>query len=158
LADVAGQTWFQSLVVSSNGRIMPGAGALPVVEGGSVVGAIAVAGGTEEQDQRWAEVALASYRLGVNIGSDRLAAWGKGILHGRDAWDRDSGPALPGSLRSYRRAGRQCRHEPDAAPQELPRGAGQGALQLVSQHDLERPAHARVGAQSLCRPAEFPGR
>ena len=26
LAGVAGQTWFQSLVVSSNGRIMPGAG------------------------------------------------------------------------------------------------------------------------------------
>ena len=60
-AGVAGQTWFQSLVVSSNGRIMPGAGALPIVEGGSVVGAIAVAGGTEEQDQRCAEVALASY-------------------------------------------------------------------------------------------------
>ena len=61
LAGVAGQTWFQSLVVSSNGRIMPGAGALPIVEGGSVVGAIAVAGGTEEQDQRCAEIALASY-------------------------------------------------------------------------------------------------
>jgi len=61
LTGVAGQTWFQSLVVSSNGRIMPGAGALPIAEGGSVVGAIAVAGGTEEQDQRCAEVALASY-------------------------------------------------------------------------------------------------
>ena len=61
LAGVAGQTWFQSLVVSSSGRIMPGGGALPIVEGGSVVGAIAVAGGTEEQDQRCAEVALASY-------------------------------------------------------------------------------------------------
>ena len=33
LSNVAGQTWFQSLVVSSSGRIMPGAGALPVVEG-----------------------------------------------------------------------------------------------------------------------------
>jgi uncharacterized protein GlcG (DUF336 family) len=41
---------------------MPGAGALPIVEGGGVVGAIAVAGGTEEQDQRCAEVALASYQ------------------------------------------------------------------------------------------------
>src|SRR5438093_5106512 len=61
LASVAGQTWFQSLVVSSNGRIMPGAGALPIVEGGSVVGAIAVAGGTDDQDQKCAEVALASY-------------------------------------------------------------------------------------------------
>jgi uncharacterized protein GlcG (DUF336 family) len=61
LAGVAEQLWFQSLVVSSNGRIMPGAGALPIVEGGNVVGAVAVAGGTEDQDQRCAETALASY-------------------------------------------------------------------------------------------------
>ena len=61
LAGVAGQTWFQSLVVSSNGRIMPGGGALPIIEGGTVVGAVAVAGGTEDQDQRCAEVALALY-------------------------------------------------------------------------------------------------
>src|ERR1041384_2783736 len=61
LAGVAGQPWFQSLVVSSNGRIMPGAGAIPIMEGGVVVGAIAVAGGTEDQDQRCAEGALASY-------------------------------------------------------------------------------------------------
>ena len=61
LAGVADQTWFQSLVVSSHGRIMPGAGAVPIVEGGTVVGAVAVAGGTEDQDQRCAEVALASY-------------------------------------------------------------------------------------------------
>jgi uncharacterized protein GlcG (DUF336 family) len=61
LAGMASQTWFQSLVVSSNGRIMPGGGALPVVEGGNVVGAIAVAGGTDDQDQKCAEEALASY-------------------------------------------------------------------------------------------------
>lgn len=62
LAGVAGQTWFQSLVVSSNGKIMPGGGALPIVEGGNVVGAIAVAGGTDDQDQKCAEVALAAYQ------------------------------------------------------------------------------------------------
>lgn len=62
LASVAGQTWFQSLVVSSNGRIMAGGGALPIVEGGNVVGAIAVAGGTDDQDQKCAEVALAAYQ------------------------------------------------------------------------------------------------
>jgi len=61
LAGIAGNPWFQSLVVSSNGRIMPGGGALPVVEGGTVVGAVAVAGGTDDQDQNCAEVALASY-------------------------------------------------------------------------------------------------
>ncbi len=61
LSSVAGQTWFQSLVVSSNGRIMPGGGAIPIVEGGNVVGAIAVAGGTDEQDQQCAEAALAAY-------------------------------------------------------------------------------------------------
>ncbi len=61
LSSVAGQTWFQSLVVASSGRIMPGGGALPIVEGGHVVGAVAVAGGTDEQDQRCCEAALASY-------------------------------------------------------------------------------------------------
>jgi len=61
LAGAAAETWFQSLVVSSNGRIMPGGGALPIVEGGNVVGAVAVAGGTEDQDQRCAETALAAY-------------------------------------------------------------------------------------------------
>jgi uncharacterized protein GlcG (DUF336 family) len=40
---------------------MPGGGALPIVEADHVVGAIAVAGGTDEQDQRCAEVALATY-------------------------------------------------------------------------------------------------
>jgi uncharacterized protein GlcG (DUF336 family) len=62
LAGVAGQPWFQSLVVSSSGRIMPGGGALPIVEGGTVVGAVAVAGGTDDQDQKCAEVALAAYQ------------------------------------------------------------------------------------------------
>jgi uncharacterized protein GlcG (DUF336 family) len=61
LAGVAGQTWFQSLVVSSGGRIMPGGGAIPIVEGGAVVGAIAVAGGTDEQDQQCAQAAIAAY-------------------------------------------------------------------------------------------------
>ena len=61
LKSVASQAWFQSLVVSSNGRITAGGGALPIVEGGNVVGAIAVAGGTDEQDQRCCEAALSSY-------------------------------------------------------------------------------------------------
>src|SRR5919205_1568565 len=61
LTALAGQTWFQSLVVSSNGRIMAGGGALPIVEGGNVVGAVGVAGGTDEQDQRCCDAALASY-------------------------------------------------------------------------------------------------
>src|SRR5436190_21060473 len=61
LKGLVGQTWFQSLVVSSNGRIMAGGGALPIVEGGKFVGAVAVAGGTDEQDQRCCEVALKSY-------------------------------------------------------------------------------------------------
>lgn len=61
LTNLIGQAWFQSLVVSSNGRIMAGGGALPVVDGENVVGAIAVAGGTEDQDQRCCEAALAGY-------------------------------------------------------------------------------------------------
>jgi uncharacterized protein GlcG (DUF336 family) len=64
LASVAGQSWFQSLVVSTNGRIMPGGGAVPIVEGGCIVGAIAVSGGTDEQDQKCAEVAMSVYTNG----------------------------------------------------------------------------------------------
>ena len=57
----AGQAWFQSLVISSNGRITPGGGALPVLEGERLVGAVAVAGGTEEQDTRCCQAALGVY-------------------------------------------------------------------------------------------------
>src|SRR2546427_7092192 len=63
LAGVAGQTWFQSLVVSSNGRIMPGGGAVPIVEGGNVVGAGAVAGGAQKADQACAQMRRGWYGL-----------------------------------------------------------------------------------------------
>lgn len=61
LTGVAGQAWFQSLVVSSNGRVTAGGGAIPIVDAGRVVGAVAVAGGTDEQDQRCCEAALQKY-------------------------------------------------------------------------------------------------
>jgi uncharacterized protein GlcG (DUF336 family) len=61
LQGVAGQSWFQSLIVSSNGRVMAGGGAIPIVDGGRVEGAMAVAGGTDEQDHRCCEVALRQY-------------------------------------------------------------------------------------------------
>ena len=54
----------------SNGRVaslvLPGAtplqGGIPLIAGGSVVGAIAVSGGTDDQDQKCAQVALAAYQ------------------------------------------------------------------------------------------------
>jgi uncharacterized protein GlcG (DUF336 family) len=61
LSASAGQSWFQSLVVSSGGRIMPGGGAMPLLEGDRLIGAVAVAGGTEAQDQVCCEAALAAY-------------------------------------------------------------------------------------------------
>jgi|SRR5690348_1569789 uncharacterized protein GlcG (DUF336 family) len=61
LAGAANQPWFQSLVISSNGRITPGGGAVPVLEGDRLVGAVAVAGGTEEQDTTCCQAALATY-------------------------------------------------------------------------------------------------
>jgi len=54
LKGVAGQAWFQSLIVSSNGKVMAGGGAIPIEDGG----AFAVAGGTDEQDHKCAQVAL----------------------------------------------------------------------------------------------------
>src|SRR5687768_1688049 len=61
LKGVAGQAWFQSLIVSSNGRVTAGGGAIPIVDAGTVVGAMAVAGGTDEQDHRCCEAALRRY-------------------------------------------------------------------------------------------------
>ena len=61
LKAAAAQAWFQSLIVSSNGRVMAGGGAIPIVDGGRVAGAMAVAGGTDEQDHRCCEVALRQY-------------------------------------------------------------------------------------------------
>src|SRR5438552_3463262 len=58
LQSVTGQSWFQSLIVSSGGRITPGSGAMLVVEADRIVGAVAVAGGTDDQDQRCCEAAL----------------------------------------------------------------------------------------------------
>jgi ferredoxin len=61
LAALAGQNWFQSLVVSSQGRIMAQPGAMPIVDGVNIVGAIGVAGGTDEQDQQCCKAGLANY-------------------------------------------------------------------------------------------------
>jgi uncharacterized protein GlcG (DUF336 family) len=58
LSSAAGQAWFQSLIVSSNGKVTAGGGAIPIEDSGQIVGAIAVAGGTDEQDHRCAETAL----------------------------------------------------------------------------------------------------
>ena len=61
LKELADQPWFQSLVVSSNGRVMPAGGAVPITEAGTMVGAVSVSGGTEEQEQHCCEAALRSY-------------------------------------------------------------------------------------------------
>ncbi len=61
LSGLAGQPWFQSLVVSSSGRIMPAGGGIVIVDGVAIVGAIGVAGGTRtEQDTLCCRVALAA--------------------------------------------------------------------------------------------------
>jgi uncharacterized protein GlcG (DUF336 family) len=54
LSGVIGQAWFQSLIVSSNGKVTAGGGAIPLADGG----ALAVAGGTDEQDHHCAEAAI----------------------------------------------------------------------------------------------------
>jgi uncharacterized protein GlcG (DUF336 family) len=61
LSGVASQAWFQSLIVSSNGRVMAGGGAVPIRAAGQTVGAFAVAGGTDEQDHRFAEAGLGAF-------------------------------------------------------------------------------------------------
>lgn len=58
LAAQAGQAWFQSLMVSSGGKVMAAGGAFPITEGDNVLGAIGVAGGTENQEQECCQIAL----------------------------------------------------------------------------------------------------
>jgi uncharacterized protein GlcG (DUF336 family) len=58
LSGVAGQAWFQSLIVSSNGKVTAGGGAIPIQENGAIIGAVAVAGGTDDQDHKCCEAAL----------------------------------------------------------------------------------------------------
>ena len=61
LAAVAGQSWFQSMIVSSQGKIMAVGGGLPVLDGPQVVGAVGVSGGTEEQDHDCCRAAVEAY-------------------------------------------------------------------------------------------------
>ena len=57
---IASKPWFQSLVISTRGKIVPAEGEMPIEIGGSVVGGIAAAGGTAEQDVACCEAALAA--------------------------------------------------------------------------------------------------
>ena len=58
LGPLVNQSWFQSLVVANQGRVTPGGGAFPILEGANVLGAVGVAGGTDEQDQQCCHAAL----------------------------------------------------------------------------------------------------
>jgi len=61
LTGMAGQSWFQSLIVSTQGKIMAVAGGLPVLDSPNVVGAVGVSGGTGEQDLECCRAAVAAY-------------------------------------------------------------------------------------------------
>jgi uncharacterized protein GlcG (DUF336 family) len=61
LSGVAGQSWFQSMIVSTQGKMMAVAGGLPVLDRPHVVGAVGVSGDTEEQDQECCRAAVAAY-------------------------------------------------------------------------------------------------
>ncbi len=57
----SGQSWFQSMIVSTQGKIMAAGGGLPVLDAPNIVGAVGVSGGTDEQDQECCRAALAAY-------------------------------------------------------------------------------------------------
>ena len=59
----SGQSWFQSMIVSTQGKIMAVGGCLPVLDSPNIVGAVGVSGGTAEQDQECARAALAAYSI-----------------------------------------------------------------------------------------------
>ena len=57
LAGLSQQSWFTSLITSTQGRIMAVGGGLPIREPIGVVGAVGVSGGTAEQDQECCQAA-----------------------------------------------------------------------------------------------------
>jgi uncharacterized protein GlcG (DUF336 family) len=59
LAAQARRPWFRSLVISQRGRILPEGGAISIIEGVAIIGAIGVAGtGKAEQDILCCQAAL----------------------------------------------------------------------------------------------------
>jgi uncharacterized protein GlcG (DUF336 family) len=60
LAPQAREPWMRSLMISHRGRVMPMGGALPILDGVTIVGAIGVAGASRpEQDVLCCRAALA---------------------------------------------------------------------------------------------------
>ena len=47
---MVGRPWFQSMVISTQGKIVPADGEMPITIGGEIVGGIAAAGASNEQD------------------------------------------------------------------------------------------------------------
>jgi ferredoxin--NADP+ reductase len=65
LAPQARQPWLRSMVVSHHGRILPQAGAIPIIDGVTLVGAVGVAGANRpEQDVLCCRAALAVFEAG----------------------------------------------------------------------------------------------
>ncbi len=50
----------QAIMATQGGRIIPAQGALPIIQGGELVGAIGGSGGTAQQDEDCARVGLAA--------------------------------------------------------------------------------------------------
>ena len=60
LAGLSQQSWFTSLITSTQGKIMAVGGGVPVREPVGVIGAVGVSGGTPEQDQECCQAASAA--------------------------------------------------------------------------------------------------
>ncbi len=61
LTATASQSWFQSMIVSSQGKVIAVAGGLPVLDSPNIVGAVGVSGGTDDQDVECCRAAVAAY-------------------------------------------------------------------------------------------------
>jgi uncharacterized protein GlcG (DUF336 family) len=60
MAEMAGAPFFQGLNTMMQGRFLAAQGAVPVMEGSEVVGAVGVSGGTAQQDEDCANAGLAA--------------------------------------------------------------------------------------------------
>lgn len=57
------EPWFHSMVLQTNGQLLPAGGGLPITEGGALIGAIGVSGGSHDQDRDCSQAGIRALGL-----------------------------------------------------------------------------------------------
>ena len=66
IVKMVGRPWFQSMIIATQGRIVPADGQMPIVIDGEIVGGIAAGGASNEQDVACCIAALDALRAALS--------------------------------------------------------------------------------------------